>query len=123
MTDGPETPREKNRRERRGVALTALDHLLTVAVRSYADDRHSQQDLVDAFKTVSQCIGELENEANDAERIGRLETPWLRAPRANRFDCPACGQSIAVDEDGCCRTCRHDATVVRAGAKEPADAK
>lgn len=34
------------------------------------------------------------------------------SPRSNRFDCPHCGRGIAVDEDGCCRTCGNDATVV-----------
>jgi hypothetical protein len=39
---------EKSRRERRVVALTALNHLVNVAMKPYADDRHSQQDLLDA---------------------------------------------------------------------------
>lgn len=30
----------------------------------------------------------------------------------NRFDCAECGQGIAVDEDGCCRACGADATVI-----------
>lgn len=41
--------------------------------------------------------------------------------RPNRFDCPACGQGIGVDEAGCCRTCGRDATVVRDGAVPPAE--
>ena len=38
--------------------------------------------------------------------------------RLNRFDCPTCGQGIAVDEDGCCRTCGHDAIVVVNGTPQ-----
>lgn len=63
-----ETPSEVNRRERRAVALTALNHLLNVAVKPYEGDRHSQQDLSDCFKAVSLCIGEFESEANELER-------------------------------------------------------
>ena len=32
--------------------------------------------------------------------------------KANRFDCETCGKGIAVDEDGCCRTCGVDAIVI-----------
>lgn len=32
-----------------------------------------------------------------------------------RFDCAECGQGIAVDEDGCCRSCGADAVVVADG--------
>jgi rRNA maturation endonuclease Nob1 len=35
--------------------------------------------------------------------------------KMNRFDCANCGQGIGVDEDGCCRTCGADGTVVLAG--------
>lgn len=34
------------------------------------------------------------------------------AERPNRFDCAECGRGIAVDEDGCCRSCGADATPV-----------
>jgi hypothetical protein len=40
--------------------------------------------------------------------------------RANRFDCPECGCGIAVDEDGCCRSCGADATPVL--GRQPEDA-
>jgi hypothetical protein len=33
----------------------------------------------------------------------------------NRFDCVECGPAIAVDEDGCCRSCGRDATPVVGG--------
>lgn len=39
--------------------------------------------------------------------------PRGEPPRKNRFDCTTCGQGIAVDEDGCCRSCGADATVVQ----------
>lgn len=41
-----------------------------------------------------------------------LEEALVGPAPANRFDCLTCGQGIAVDEDGCCRTCGADATVV-----------
>src|SRR5690348_3549944 len=53
-----ETPRERHRRERRGVALNALNHLLTVAMRPYENDRPSQEDLLSATKTVIRCLEE-----------------------------------------------------------------
>jgi hypothetical protein len=40
-------------------------------------------------------------------------------PRRHRFDCPECGKGVAVDEDGCCRTCGHEATPVHAPPAEP----
>src|SRR5271154_2132793 len=54
--------------------------------------------------------------------------------KANRFDCKTCGKGIAVDEDGCCRTCGADAISVEAGrsavepdlalpTEQPADAR
>jgi hypothetical protein len=41
--------------------------------------------------------------------------------KRNRFDCPTCGEGIAVDEDGCCRTCGADAVAITAArpAVEP----
>jgi hypothetical protein len=35
----------------------------------------------------------------------------MRTLRPSRFDCPACGPGIAVDEDGCCATCGADAVI------------
>jgi hypothetical protein len=43
-----------------------------------------------------------------------------RPARPNRFDCRSCGQGIGVDEDGCCRTCGADATVVLGEVSSPA---
>jgi hypothetical protein len=43
------------------------------------------------------------------------------APKPNRFDCGECQtQGVAVDEDGCCRTCGSDAKIVVAEALAPA---
>jgi len=64
-----ETPSEKFRRERRGVALTALEHLLNVAIKPFAGDRPSEQDLSDAYRRVSECLEAFEGEANEAERL------------------------------------------------------
>ncbi len=41
------------------------------------------------------------------------------ALRRHRFDCPECGKGIAVDEDGCCRTCGEDAQPVTTPAAGP----
>lgn len=38
-------------------------------------------------------------------------TPW-------RFDCIDCGVGIAVDEDGCCKTCGRDAVVIKDGVPD-----
>jgi hypothetical protein len=35
--------------------------------------------------------------------------------KANRFDCPTCGQGIAVDDEACCRSCGADATPIVGG--------
>ncbi len=45
--------------------------------------------------------------------------------RPNRFDCSTCGPAIAVDEDGCCRTCGRDAKTVISGSivSSPQDAQ
>jgi hypothetical protein len=32
--------------------------------------------------------------------------------KPNRFDCPTCGQGIAVDDEVCCRSCGADATPI-----------
>lgn len=63
-----ETDREKHRRERRGVALMHLGHLLTVAIRHYPNDYPSQRDLSDAHRAVLMCLEDFEHEANEAER-------------------------------------------------------
>jgi hypothetical protein len=73
MSEHPtETPSEKNRRERRGSALTALQHLLAVALVPYKGDRPSEEDLNAAFRRVNTCISEFEGEANDLERASSL---------------------------------------------------
>jgi len=54
-----------------------------------------------------------------AEEIDRL-TEALQTAMAlppNRFDCPECGPAIAVDEDGCCRTCGADAKPIVAALR------
>jgi len=68
-----------------------------------------------------------EQEARDAEiarlkrRIADLEQPpppgpaVYRKARLNRFDCRTCGPEVAVDEDGCCRTCGRDAVAILGG--------
>jgi hypothetical protein len=38
-------------------------------------------------------------------------------PGPNRFDCPACGQGVAADEDGCCATCGRDCDAYQDGKR------
>jgi len=69
-----------------------------------------------AATTMPECLADGENivvplrGAPFGAEPERPETP----KRRHRFDCAACGQGIAVDEDGCCRMCGHDAQVIGA---------
>lgn len=78
MSDSPaappdphvEMPVEKLRRERRAVALTALQFLGSHAHNGFdASDRHSHEDLNDQHRAVSTLIGEFESELNDLDRV------------------------------------------------------
>lgn len=41
-----------------------------------------------------------------------LATQTYEQTRPRSFSCPTCGPRVAVDDDGCCRTCGADTTVV-----------
>ncbi len=73
-----ETAAEINRRERRGSALIALEHLLNVAIKPFKGDRPSEDDLLSAFKKVSACIEGFEGEANDADRVAQPASSGLQ---------------------------------------------
>ena len=62
--------------------------------------------LADRAECYGRCADELDALLIDAAHAR------VSPHRANRFDCKECGQGIAVDEDGCCRTCGADAVPV-----------
>lgn len=69
-----ETPNEKRRRELRGVALSHLQHLANCAMRCYAGDRASEEDINDAHKAVLLQVEAFEGEANAlSQRLTAVE--------------------------------------------------
>jgi hypothetical protein len=73
-------------------------------IRAYTDDLD-----VLAVHNISQAFLNYVDE--------RLKDALPPAPevKANRFDCPTCGQGIAVDDEACCRACGADATPIVGG--------
>jgi hypothetical protein len=87
-------------------ALAALEALVVQVERSNAIDDHGH-----ALKHLK-ALADARAILRDHAAAQRRESPLP----ANRFDCPTCGQGIGVDDDGCCRTCGAEATVVVAAS-------